>query len=124
LRDVLPEIQRRGAQLAVVGSGQPQHARMFLEDAPLDARVLVDPALKAYAAAGLRRDLGATLHPKTLLNGIRALRGGFRQGATMGDPWQQGGVFVITPAAGALFTFVSQTAGDHADPADVLAALS
>ncbi len=57
--------------------------------------VLCDPQRRAFAAAGMRRSLGATLHWRLLKNAVRALRGGFRQGRVLGDPWQQGGVLVF-----------------------------
>jgi hypothetical protein len=123
LRDVAPEIARRGAALAVVGSGSVEQARAFAEEQALTFPLLADPDLRAYAAAGLRRSLASTLRPSVLLHGLRALRHGFRQRRTAGDPWQQGGLFVFAPPDRELFAHVSEEAGDHAAPARFLAAL-
>jgi peroxiredoxin len=123
LRDVLPEIRARGAELVVIGSGASTFARAFREEHRLDFPLLVDPELGAYAAAGLRRDLRSTFNLKVLGNSVRALRAGHRQGRTRGDPWQQGGVFVITPEGSVSFRHISQVAGDHPDPRHVIAAL-
>ena len=123
MRGRLAEIRRRGAELVVVGNGQPMHAADFRDQHGLDFPLYVDPELEAYAAAGLRRGLGSTLRLGVLRSGLRALREGHRQGRTRGDPWQQGGVFVITPAGDVLYEYISQEAGDHPDPDQVLAHL-
>ena len=54
---------------------------------------------------------------------MRAYKAGHRQTATAGDVFQLGGVLVIHPEGRLLFRQVSTSAGDHADPATVLAAL-
>ncbi len=123
MRDVVPEIRARGAELVVVGNGQPEHARDFRERQALDFPLYVDPDLEAYAAAGLRRGVSTMFRPGLVANTARALKGGFRQGKTQGDPWQHGGVFVIHPPADPRFSYISKTAGDHPAPAQFLAAL-
>jgi peroxiredoxin len=123
LRGVLPQIRARGAELVVVGNGQPFHAVHFREDHNIDFPLLVDPELKAYQAAGLRRGVKTAIKAGVLKNAWRAMRGGYRQGRTQGDPWQQGGVFIITPDGQVKYSYVSQEAGDHPAPEDVLAAL-
>ena len=112
-----------GAELVVVGNGRPEHARDFQQQHGLDVPLYVDPDLQAYAAAGLRRDLRSTLNISTVANAVRALRGGHRQSSTQGDPWQQGGAFVITSDGDVLYRYVSQAAGDHPDPREIIAAL-
>ena len=89
----------------------------------LAAPVYADPHMKAYRAAGLRRDLRSTANLKVLLHGAHALRQGFRQTSVKGDPWQQGGVFVIRPDGTVLFEYASQEAGDHPEIASILAAV-
>lgn len=123
LRDALPEIIQRGAELKIIGSGRPDQANEFLRDVPIDAPVYSDPNMKAYRAAGLRRDMRSNANLKTLKHGIRAVRKGFMQTKVKGDPWQQGGVFVITPDGRPLFQYVSSEAGDHPDPKKILEAL-
>jgi len=107
----------------VVGNGQPFHAQDFQQEHHLPFTLLTDPDLEAYAAAGLRRGVLSVFHPRVLGNALRSLRGGFRQGRTAGDPWQLGGVFVITPGDEVLFRHVSREAGDHPLPEQILDAL-
>lgn len=123
MRGALPEIRARGAELVIVGNGRPDQAADFREAEHVENPLLVDPELRAYAAAGLRRDLGSSVNVRVLGNALRALRAGKRQGTVQGDPWQQGGVFVIRPDDRVDFAYVSESAGDHPDPVDVLAAL-
>ncbi|MCW8140331.1 MAG: hypothetical protein KIT58_15635 [Planctomycetota bacterium] len=121
--DHLTEIRAKGAELVVVGNGQPFMARAFREERGLDFPLLVDPGLRAYKAAGLKRGVLATLNPAAALRAARALAGGFGQGSMQGDPWQQGGAFVIAPPGEVRFAFVSSGAGEHPDPRDLVAAL-
>ncbi|MCK6551939.1 AhpC/TSA family protein [Myxococcota bacterium] len=123
MRDVLPEIRRRGAELVVVGNGPVHFAKAFRDELGLDFPLFTDPSLATHAVMGLRRDVLSTFGPASLGHAVRALRKGFRQEKTMGDPWQQGGVFVLVPPDTERFAYVSTAAGDHAKVADVLAAL-
>ena len=123
MRDALPDIRRRGAELIIVGNGQPQHAIDFRDTEHVESPLYVDPELHAYAAAGLKRGLRSSLSPGVMLRGVRALVEGKRQGATMGDPWQQGGVFVIRPGNGVELAYISEEAGDHPSAEAILSAL-
>jgi hypothetical protein len=123
LRDALPDIRRRGTELIIVGNGQPQHAIDFRETEQVESPLYVDPELHAYAAAGLKRGLRSSLSPGVILRGVRALVEGKRQGATMGDPWQQGGVFIIRPGNRVDFAYISGEAGDHPSVEAILSAL-
>lgn len=124
LRDAVSEIRRRGAELVVVGNGSTHFAKAFREDERIEFPLFTDPSLATHAVMGLRRDLGSTLNPKALTGAVRALRKGFRQEKVQGDPWQQGGVFVIAPPDTERFAYVSQAAGDHPSVAMILAALA
>ena len=123
LRDVVDEIRNRGAELAVVGCGSPSQAARFREERGLNFPLLTDPDLVAYRAAGLRRGLAATFNLSVAKNAFRAMKGGQRQGMVQGDPWQQGGGFVITPQDEVLFSYLSREGGDHPDPRDLVASL-
>ena len=123
MRDALPEIRRRGAELIIVGNGQPQHAIDFRDSERVVSPLYVDPDLHAYAAAGLKRGLRSSLSPGVILRGLRAFGEGKRQGATMGDPWQQGGVFIIRPGNRVAFAYISEEAGDHPPAEAILSAL-
>ncbi len=124
MRDRLLEIRAAGADLAVIGNGNATFASAFREDLGLqDLMLLVDPPLRSYRAAGLRRGRSEVLSPRLPTNALRALRQGFRQSAVQGDAFQLGGVFVIRPTGELTYSHRSREAGDHAPIEDVLAAL-
>ena len=122
MRDAYSEFQRRGVRLVTVGNGQPFQAKGFKEEQGIPFDLWVDPDMEAYHAAGLRRGLASTLSPRTMGNAWRAMRGGHKQTRVQGDPWQQGGAFLITPAGEVLYEQISREAGDHAPIEDILAA--
>jgi hypothetical protein len=106
------------APVAEVATGDPDH---FLIQFMMP--FYTDPSLESYRLAGLRHGLGSSMSPRVALHAVAALREGFRQRRTQGDPVQQGGVFVITKGGGLLYQYVSREAGDHPDNADLLRAL-
>ncbi len=107
----------------IVGNGAANFAAAFREDFGLDGPLLVDPDLRAYRAAGLRRGRVELLSPRLLGAGLRAIRAGSRQTAVEGDPWQLGGVFVVRPGGDLAYRFESRDAGDHAPIEEILTAL-
>ena len=119
----MSNIRARGAELVIVGNGAPNFAEAFREDFGLDCPLLVDPELRAYRAAGLRRGRVELLSPRVPLNALRALRAGSRQTSVEGDPWQLGGVFVLRPGGELTYQYVSGEAGDHPPVEEILAAL-
>ena len=122
--DHLAEIRAKGAELVVIGNGLPFQARAFRDERKLDFPLLVDPGLKAYKAAGLKRGALATLNPMSALRAVKTMASGHHQTANEGDPWQQGGAFVIGKGGDVRLAFVSSSAGDHPDPRDLVAALA
>lgn len=121
-------IQAAGAELVFVGSSRPAVAAEFKREKALEARLLVDPRLEAYRAAGLKRSVRSSLGLKSVKHAWRALRGGHRQESVKGDPWQQGGVFVLAPddeehAGQVLYAYRSAEAGDHPPNEEWLAVL-
>ncbi len=123
MRDRIDEIRARGAELALVGNGAENFAAAFREEFDLDGPLLVDPELRAYRAAGLRRGRVEALSPRLPIHAFRALRAGWRQWSVQGDPWQLGGVFVIQPGGELSYRYVSREAGDHAPAEEILDAL-
>ncbi|HEY5658919.1 MAG TPA: SDR family NAD(P)-dependent oxidoreductase [Myxococcota bacterium] len=121
--DRIDAIHARGAELVIVGNGAREFAAAFREDHALDCPLLVDPELRAYRAAGLRRGRVELLSPRLARHTARALRAGFRQAGVQGDPWQLGGVFVIRPGGALTYRYVSREAGDHAPVEEMLRAL-
>ena len=123
MRDQLDEIRSRGAELVIVGNGAANFAAAFREDFALDGPLFVDPELRAYRAAGLRRGRVELLSPRLPRNALRALASGSRQTGVQGDPWQLGGVFVLRPGGELTYRQASREAGDHPPIDEILDAL-
>jgi len=122
----IDRIRSRGAEVVVIGNGTPSFIAGFREETGWDGPLYTDPSRKVYEAAELVRGVLATLHPAAALRVVGALRRGFRQGRTQGDPWQQGGVLVIAPGADKsriLWHQASSGPGDNAEVDDIVAAL-
>ena len=123
MRDDLHSWQEEGISVALIGSGSASFASAFAEDFDLDLPLYVDPSLDSFRAAGLRRGVSAVASPRFFTNALRAYQSGARQQGVEGDPWQLGGVLVIAAGGDLLGAFRSETAGDHASPEEIEAAL-
>jgi hypothetical protein len=121
----LPEIRAVGAELLFIGNGKPEHAGWFVDEVGLGPLpVYTDPRRDSFQSAGMKKGLVKTLlSPQVWAAGIRALRGGFRQTSTKGDPLQLGGVVVLDRKGAAVWTHVEEFAGDLVETEDVLATL-
>jgi len=117
------ELAAAGAAVVFVGTGTPAMANDFAAQQAGDHAVLSDQDRKTFAAAGMRRGLGATLHWRLLRNAWRAFRAGFRQTKVLGDPWQQGGVLVFDRRGGLSHQQHDRVGGDPIDLDAVLAAV-
>lgn len=120
---VLPELGRRGAGLVVVGSARPEAIPAFCAETGFEGRVLVDPSLATFRAAGLVHGLWHLADPRGWLSGGRALASGVRPGAIKGNVSQQGGTFVFGPSDAVLFEWRDRFSGDHPPIRRVLEAL-
>ena len=105
-------LARDGISVTYVSTGSVRAAQSFKRKMRLTGAVWVDPERELYQAFGFRRSVWALLRPTTWWNGLRALIRGFRQGATRGDPWQNGGVLVARPDGTIAFLFKSKGPGD------------
>jgi peroxiredoxin len=124
LRPHVDTIRALGAELFVIGTGGPHFAKAFQEDLGIPSTpVLSDETRAAYLAAGFERSVAGILSPSMVKAGIRALRGGHRQKATMGDGLQLGGTMIVRPSGEVPYFFAGHFAGDHARPEEILAAL-
>ncbi len=99
--------------LVFVGSGNALMATDFREELALEVPVWVDVGRVSYKHLGFKRSLATALAPAVWKHALRAMRAGFRQTKTMGDPWQQGGVLVVQQGGVVEFGFASAEAGDH-----------
>jgi len=123
LRDAKNDIGSLGARLVFVGNGGPQQAKAFRDQFAPGCTVLTDPELASYRAIGARSGLYKTLGPHTWGAALRAFRRGARQTSVQGHPFQQGGVLVVAPREGVLYSYLSASAGDHPAVDDILTAL-
>ena len=104
-----------------MGNGTATMAQDFVERFGIGFAVFTDPSREVFRLAGMRRNFGLGL--KTLGRGLRAFKGGFRQGRTQGDAWQQGGILGVAPGDVLWFQHADGGAGDHADIDEVLDSL-
>jgi hypothetical protein len=119
-----PSLRALGANTVLIGTGSPAQARRFATERGVDVPVWVDPERVSYDRAGMVRGFAATLGNVAVWgHGLRASREGFRQGATAGDPWQNGGVLVVDRGGSVTWSFRSRVAGDHPSEDDVRAAV-
>ena len=83
---------------------------------------MTDPSLKIFDAADLERSVLSTVGPSAVRAAWRARKQGYRQVAIEGDKLQQGGVLLLDRSGAAAFYHRNDNLGDHADPAQVIAA--
>ena len=112
------------ARLVYVGTGTPAMAAAFRDELGLAWAVLSDPERKTFGAAGMKRGLLSTIHWRTVGNGIRALRRGFKQTRVQGDPLQQGGALVFGPDGDLRYQSQDRAGGEVLDVAALLQAMA
>src|SRR5260370_21249366 len=124
LRGIKKEIEAAGARLVFIGNGNTAFARNFKETWVPDCEVLTDPSTASYALLGARRGAWAVWSPRSWPAGLRAVRGGFRQTRTQGQPYLLGGVAILYSGGAGRWTDRCRYSGDHPDPAQVVAAVN
>jgi hypothetical protein len=118
------EFKQKNTNLAAVGLGDANYARMFREDTGIDFPLLIDEDRRAYQAAGLRRaNILHLFRGENATARKRAKSGGHSQHKLGKNPFQLGGSFVFAPGNVDLFAHVSRTFGDNAPVDDLLAAI-
>jgi hypothetical protein len=116
--------RERGANLAAIGLGDANYARLFREETGITFPLLIDEERLAYHAAGLRSaNLLHMLRSDNKIARDRARAGGHRQHKLGQNPFQLGGSFVFAPGDTDRYVHVSRTFGDNAPVDDLLAAL-
>ena len=124
MRDHEAQIREAGAKLAAVGLGDARYARAFREETGIGFPLLIDAERRAYRALDLATaPLRHMLRPDNAAAAGRALAAGHRQHRLGKNPFQLGGSFVFAPGNVDLYAYVSETFGDNAAAADLLAAL-
>jgi len=115
----------RGASLAAVGLGDREYARAFREDAGITFPLLVDEKREAYQALELKTaNIFHVFRKDNSEARTRAKAAGHSQHELGKNPFQLGGSFVFGPGDVDRFAHLSETFGDNAPIAALLAALS
>lgn len=123
-REIAGELERSGAEMSVIGNGQPSFIDGFRDKAGYRGPLYTDPGRRTYRALGFRRGVrAAALNLGTVRAAVGAYREGFRQTRTAGDPWQLGGVLVVRPGGEIAYEYASEFAGDHPEASAIAAAL-
>ncbi len=124
MRENEQEFRRRGANLAAVGLGDQNYARMFREETGITFPLLVDAGRIAYRALELRKTTFLGLFSReNFLARTRARAAGQRQHKLGKDPFQLGASFVFASENKDLFVHLSGYTGDNAPMSSLLAAL-
>jgi len=124
LREHQQEFQSKGLHLAAIGLGDENYARQFREETGITFPLLIDAERKAYRAVELKKaNLLHLLRKDNAAARKRAKAGGFQQKKLGENPFQLGGSFVFAPGNVDRYIHVSQTFGDNAAIADLLAAI-
>lgn len=113
LTPAVPAIHEAGAELIIVGSGNPSMAGFFAEDYHVTTPLFTDPSREVYGAFGAKRPTWtALLNPRLYWNALQVHRRGHRVGKVQGDLAQLGGVFIVLPGGDMTFAYRSSIAGD------------
>ncbi|HVY61059.1 MAG TPA: peroxiredoxin-like family protein, partial [Planctomycetota bacterium] len=123
MRRILPEVRAAGAELYVVGNGRPEYARDFLQATGLEATVFCDKSQESYRLAGMNHGKLRTVNPVAAFNALRTLVRGYMPAGVKGDPDQQGGVVVVTPAKEVVYQHAARIAGEPLPLEAMLAAV-
>ena len=83
---------------------------------------MTDPSLKAFEAADLERSILSTIGPSAIKDALRARKQGYKQVGIEGNKFQQGGMLLLDRGGRAAFYHRNDNVGDHADPAEMVAA--
>jgi alkyl-hydroperoxide reductase/thiol specific antioxidant family protein len=119
----LPELERLGVSVVLVGNGPREALPAFIRGMKLDGRrvtVVTDPALASYRAAGLRRPRMHGL--RAVIETLQALGAGYAKRRRSGDAMQLGGAFLVDAAGRVVYHHRNESPGDLADPSDIVQA--
>ena len=115
--------EKSGARIVFISNGAPNFIAGFKEELGLnEAAIYTDPSLESFKACGFERGFLKALGPKGIVNGLKLMAGGHKQGemrAGVGDLWQLGGVVAIKPGHKLAFHFISEATGDYPLEADI-----
>lgn len=123
MREHRAEFFAKGMNLAAIGLGDMNYARIFREDTGIDFPLLVDENREAYGVAGLKSaNLLHLLRSDNAAARKRAKASGHHQHKLGANPFQLGASFVFAPGNVDRYSHISQTFGDNVPGSDLLAA--
>ena len=110
--------------MAAIGLGDKVYANQFRKETGILFPLVIDEARQAYNAVELKSaNLFHLLRSDNAAARKRARASGHHQHKLGQNPFQLGGSFVFGPGNVDRFAHVSETFGDNASPAALLAAL-
>ena len=117
-------IRDKGAVLAAIGLGDSMYAREFRKETGITFPLLIDEKRQAYEAAELKSaNIFHLLRGDNAEARKRASEAGHQQHRLGKNPFQLGASFVFAPGNVDRFIHISETFGDNASPAALIAAL-
>ena len=124
MRDHQQAFREKHASLAAISLGDSHYARIFQQETGIDFPLLIDENRLTYEIANLRSaNIFHLLRSDNFKSRKRAHAAGHHQHKLGRDPFQLGGTFIFGPGNIDRFAHLSQTFGDNASPATLLAAL-
>lgn len=114
-----------GANVVIIGQGEPARAKMYAEEHGIDCPILCDPDREAYIAYGLLEFLPSQVlqgAPQALLDldrgSVEDLAASRRDAGRplVDSPWQQPGEFVVDASGTLELTYRYQYCEDFPDP--------
>lgn len=132
LRDELAAYRDTGAEVVIVGQGEPPRAKVYREQQGLPVRFLCDPERGAYRAYGLLEGKPSQIlfdAPDEFLRreasageGLQDSRRGTPR-ALVDDPWQLPGEFVVDTGGEIRLAYRYQYCEDYPDPRVLISAI-
>jgi hypothetical protein len=129
VREALPEIERRGAQLVAVGQGTEEEVAHYCGEYASGFPCLGDPSRSSYQLLGLKRGGWWSVVVRPFLTDTRKSLGLIREADLAAsrlestDVLQLGGVAIVDRAGTLRFLHVAESTDDIPANEDILAAL-
>ena len=125
LREVYPELQSLGVEIATVTMGRPDMTAEFCRQQGVPFACLADPERQVYQAYGLIDSFVGATHPTTWLSYARSvLKGHLPRPMPMGTAHGQlSGTFLVDQQGVVRFAHRNQTAADNPTNAQLVAAV-
>jgi AhpC/TSA antioxidant enzyme len=124
LREHQQAFREKRASLAAISLGDANYARLFQQETGIDFPLLIDERRQTYEIANLKSaNILHLFRGDNFKSRERAKAAGHHQHKLGRTPFQLGGTFIFGPGNIDRFAHLSQTFGDNASPATLLAAL-